>query len=63
MKNIFSCHAHYTLTNVNFLLTSISVHTTVSLPIVLHGDSMLSFDINSVIFEAVQKYFKDTKRF
>ena len=45
------------------LITSISVHTTVSLPIVLHGNSMLSFDINSVIFEAVQKYIKDTKRF
>ena len=45
------------------LITSISVHTTVSLPIVLHGNGMLSFDINSVIFEAVQKYIKDTKRF
>ena len=45
------------------LITSISVHTTVSLPIVLHGNSMLSFDINSVIFEAVQKCIKDTKRF
>ena len=44
-------------------ISSISVHTMVSLQIVLYGNGMLSFHTNSATLKTVQKYIKDTKIF
>ena len=45
------------------LFTSLSQHINVTLNLILSGDTLLSNDINSIIFEKVQKYIIDTKRF
>ena len=45
------------------LTNSISSYTPVTLQIVLYGSNMFPLDINNAIFEAVQKYIKESKRF
>lgn len=45
------------------LMYTISRVTNVTLEILLFGDSTLSLDSNKIIFEAVHKYIKETKRF
>ena len=44
-------------------IRTVSQHTTVSLQIILFGGSILSFQIQTFIFEAVHKYIRDSKRF
>ena len=45
------------------LINTVSQQTKVTLHILLYGNSMLSLQANIIIFEAVQKYINDTKRF
>ena len=45
------------------LTYTISQYTTVTLGVILSGDSTLPLSANVAIFEAVQKYITDTKRF
>ena len=45
------------------LFTSLPQHINVTLNLILSGDTLLSDDINSTIFQKVQKYIIDTKRF
>ena len=45
------------------LINTVSQQTQVTLHILLYGNSMLSPQANIIIFEAVQKYINDTKRF
>ena len=45
------------------LFTSLSQHHNLKLNLLLFGDALQSDDINSSIFEKVQKYIIDTKRF
>ena len=45
------------------LINTVSQQTPVTLHILLYGNSMLSPQANIIIFEAVQKYINDTKRF
>ena len=45
------------------LFTSLSQHHNLTLNLLLFGDALQSDDINSSIFEKVQKYIIDTKRF
>ena len=47
----------------NELLRSLSQLCNVSLDVLLFGGRSLSVDINTQIFEAVQKFIRDTKRF
>ena len=42
------------------LFTSLPQHINVTLNLILSGDTLLSDDINSIIFEKVQKYIIDT---
>ncbi|MCG8046489.1 MAG: reverse transcriptase domain-containing protein [Candidatus Thiodiazotropha endolucinida] len=57
----FHC-AYYTLQR-DYLLNSISMHTIPSLNVLLFGDSSLSFESNTFIFDQTQKFIKSTKRF
>lgn len=45
------------------LINTVSQQTPVTLHILLYGNSMLPLQTNIIIFEAVQKYINDTKRF
>ena len=45
------------------LIHNVSQHITVSLRVLLFGDSTLSNQTNTTIFEAVHKYIRDSKRF
>ena len=45
------------------IINTVSQQTPVTLHILLYGNSMLSLQANIIIFEAVQKYINDTKRF
>ena len=46
------------------LLNSISqYHNNLTLNVLLFGEALLSDDVNTLIFETVQKYIIDTKRF
>ena len=45
------------------LFTSLPQHINVTLNLILSGYTLLSDDINTIIFEKVQKYIIDTKRF
>ena len=45
------------------LFNVVSQQSTVTFQILLYGSNMLSLHSNTIIFEAVQKYIKDTKRF
>ena len=45
------------------MINVISRYCTPSLKCLLYGDEHLSFNCNSVIFIAVQKYISDRKRF
>ena len=42
---------------------AISAHIVPSLKCFLSGDTSLSFEYNSIIFQHVQKFIVDTKRF
>ena len=45
------------------LVQSISQHCQISSDLLLYGDTSMPLDINRLIFEAVQKYIQDSKRF
>ena len=45
------------------LIHNVSQHITISLCVLLFGDSTLSTQTNTTIFEAVHKYIRDSKRF
>ena len=47
----------------NEMLRSLSELCNLSLDVLRFGNSSLSVDINTQIFEAVQKFIRDTKRF
>ena len=47
----------------NELLNAIARYTTPTLNLLLYGDSSLSYETNTAIFENVHKYIIDTKRF
>ena len=57
----FQC-SYYTPQRV-LLFDAISGYCEITLHLVLFGDTSLSHDTNKNIFEQVQKYISDTKRF
>ena len=57
----FHCR-HYTVQR-NALLNAVSTYIVPSLKCILYGDPSLSLELNSNIFQHVQKFIIDTKRF
>ena len=47
----------------NELFNAVSEYQTISLNLLLYGDASLPYTTNVLIFEKVQKYISDTKRF
>lgn len=56
-------YCHYYRNQRNELLQSLTQICQVSVDVLLYGDNSLSIDTNTRIFQIVQKYIKDTKRF
>ena len=56
------CYPFYTAQR-NELFNAVSEYQTISLNHLLYGDAFLPYTTNVLIFEKVQKYISDTKRF
>ena len=59
----FFFHCHIYQAQRNELLNSISLYYTPSLHLLLQGELTLAEETNKIIFEKVQKFIIETKRF
>ena len=60
---LFFCHCQFCQVQRNKLLNAIMPYQNPSLSLFLYGNSSLSRAINSCIFEHVQKFIVETRRF
>ena len=62
-RNIFFFHCRYYNIQRNELFDAVTMHKAPSLDLFLFGDSSLSLEVNTYIFEHVHKFIFDTKCF